>query len=126
MDGQILRCLPFDATHVRSGWMWWTRFREVKFCKALRIVMCCIRTRNRNDVEMVQEYPEDFLGNIHNFLAPNTIWSGYVHLLNEAVRLLLVFRSRILQVFEDDLGLYLQEILWCHAAPRTGEQREAR
>ncbi len=82
MCGQVVRGIPLDAANIRCGGdgrpFLWEMSGFVGF-----VVAGINNLRIGDDVDMMEEYPEDFLGDIDDFVAPNMVRSRRVHLSNE-------------------------------------------
>lgn len=92
MRGEVVCCIPFNTADVWSGGDRGTRRREVSqvirmgIRRALldeRIIVLGIGLGERDHIQMVKEDPEDFFGDIGNFLGPDTVRPRLVYIGDE-------------------------------------------
>lgn len=82
MRGQVIRGVPFDTADVGRGGDGRPFLREMGSFVGF-LVAGVSNLGIGDDVDVMEEYPEDFLGDIHDLVAPDVVGSRRVHLSDE-------------------------------------------
>lgn len=102
MRGEVVGGIPLDTTDV-----WGCRNGRSVAGKVVGGVAYGWRIwvfRVRDDVEVMEEDPKDFLGDIDNLFTPDAIWTGLMHRCDEARWLGSLRPGRIVEVGKNSTG----------------------
>lgn len=105
VGGEVVRCFPLDAADVGCGGHRGPVAGEVE----AGVVGCCgwgvlAGVVERDDVQVVQEDPEDLLGDVDDLLAPDAVGAGLVDGGDEAEGLGVFGRGGVAEVGADGRG----------------------
>ena len=101
MRGEVVRGVPFHTTNVRGGWNWRMFTWEVALSISTRRFW---DRRIGNNIHVVKEYPEYFLGDVVNFFVPETVRPRMVDGRYEAWWLSLFWGFWITEVGQEGAG----------------------
>ena len=119
MGGEVVSSVPLDAADIGRG-----RDRRAGLGEVAGAVASYLegeRSRWRsgfflgegNHIEVVEEDPEDFLGDVDYLAAPHAIWAQLMHLQKEVMRSVGFGLLWICEIAEDGPGTWLEIFLWC-------------
>lgn len=104
--GEVVGRFPLDAADVRCGGHGGPVAREVEASVVVRCGWWMLQAGvvERDDVEVVQEDPEDLLGDVDDLLAPDAIGTGLVDGGDEAEGLGVFGRGGVAEIGPDGVG----------------------